>query len=84
MDEYSPLVLLDKTCIEQIHSYNESSHYFVTLNRDKERTKEVLNCFFIRTTRVINIEASLMSFEAKIKGKKVTGRTKMEKFACRT
>lgn len=49
---------------------------FFCLNRDKERTKDFSNCFFIRTMRIINREARLMSFEVKRRGRK--GRKKNE------
>lgn len=50
--------------------------FFFCLNRDKERTKDFSNCFFIRTVRIINKEARLMSFE--VERREREGRKKNE------
>lgn len=50
--------------------------FFFCLNRDKEHTKDFSNCFFIRTMRIINREARLMSFEVKRRGRKGRKRKK--------
>lgn len=45
--------------------WDSRRRYFSTLNHDGERTKDSLNCSFMRTVLVINTEVSLMSIKEK-------------------